>query len=127
MVPGLVGAIVGAIFNFMIQFALNLTANGGDYRLALKCINWTSVLTAAVAGALLPGVGQTFISMLRWAFGLAPGAIVIENGALFLFLGVPYKFGFDQILPRVSPGEYGDGCECNSSNTGPAGAGTNFY
>jgi len=52
------GAMIGASIDFSVQMAVNMTINGNTAREAFSNVDWTSVGSSAVTGALgAPGLG----------------------------------------------------------------------
>ena len=101
---GIPGALISAGFNFGTQYAVNLYDNGGDYVLALKCVNFADVLWSGFAGGFGVGVGawaKGSISTWQYVSGTAIGAY-LKN----LYPPIPVRFGTE--------------CECR----GESGVGT---
>jgi RHS repeat-associated protein len=115
LVPG----IISAGINFGIQMGANFYANGGNLGLAFKCVNWTSVGVAGLVGMFAPGLGAVGGAGFSWLIGGGNATEVIRNFTLYAFLGVPYKFGLDQLFGSHRIG--GD-CECTESNAGLSAA-----
>jgi len=111
---GFPGAIGGAAFNFAAQMATQLYKNGGHFGAAFECVNFTNVIVAFVAGAVLPGFVGVGKSLGGFAAGTESGLQFGSNAFLWGLVGMPYKTALDLSLPPLTIA--GD-CACKSGNS----------
>jgi RHS repeat-associated protein len=98
-----VGAIVSGGLSAGGQFVGYLGANGGDIVGALKCINLTSVGTAAAVGVVLPGAGNVAGSVRNVITGVGSVRRAAASAVLAGAVGVPYKKLTGLTLPAWRP------------------------
>lgn len=101
------GAVLGGVFNIGVQFGTAWYI-GGDWKLAIRCLNWTDVAMSAGMGFIGPGLPRP---SPRW-FPVKPGKYGYSRGvdALFYFTRtVPAGFSAKKILPDF---RFADDCEC---------------
>jgi RHS repeat-associated protein len=108
---GIAGAIGAAGFNFGTQFLTNLYLTDGDWRRALKCVDFGDV---AVSGAL-GFVGPSFLSNVLGGKAGPAGLTAAQNRFIYLTQSLPAGFFLKKGTP---PLRSGDDCECKGLTLG---------
>lgn len=107
-IPGFFGA---AAFNFGTQFMTNLYMGDGDWKRALKCIDFGDV---AISGAL-GFVGPSFLSNVLGGKAGPAGLSAAQNRFLYFTQSLPAGFALKKGTP---PLRVGDDCECEGLSLG---------
>ena len=100
---GVGGAVAGGLINFGVQFGTAWRI-GGDWKLALRCVNWTDVGMSAGMGFIGPSLGQ-IARGVRGPYGYSAGVDVFQ----YLARAVPAGFAAKKVLPDF---RLADDCEC---------------
>lgn len=97
------GAIGGALLNAGLQFGTAFML-GADWKLALRCINWTDVAMSGGMGF----IGPTPLQMLRGVRGPQGYGAGVDT---FMYFGrsVPAGYASKKVLPDF---RLADDCEC---------------
>lgn len=108
---GLGGAAGAAAFNFGVQFFTNLYLSGGDWRRALKCVDYGDVLISAAVGF----AGPSFISNVLGGKAGPAGLTAGQNRYIYFTKSLPIGYFFKKASPPLRPG---DDCECKDLTLG---------
>jgi RHS repeat-associated protein len=105
---GLVGAAVGGLVNFGVQFGVNLYKSHGDVAASLKCVDFGDVLVSAALGLVGPGIGNAF------GRGVAPAGLTAgQNAFIYTTMVQPAGYFWKKGTP---PLRAGNDCECKGLN-----------
>lgn len=108
---GLGGALGAAAFNFGTQFLTNLYLADGDWRRALKCVDFGDVLISGTLGF----IGPSFISNVLGGKAGPAGLTAAQNRQIYFTKSLPAGF----LLKRGSPPlRMGNNCECQGLSFG---------
>jgi RHS repeat-associated protein len=102
---GVVGALGGAAFNFGAQFAAGYYASGGDWALALKCINLVDVAISGAVGAVFPTFVGNVVGGKAGPYGLSRAT----NAAIWAFVALPGGYAAKKAAPDF---RIGSDCDC---------------
>jgi RHS repeat-associated protein len=108
---GIPGAAGAAAFNFGTQFLTNLYMTGGDWRRALKCVDFGDVAISAAFGF----VGPSFLSNVLGGKVGPAGLTAAQNRQIYFTMSLPAGFFFKKGSP---PLRFGDDCECQGLSLG---------
>ncbi|MBI3155257.1 MAG: hypothetical protein HYZ20_07590 [Burkholderiales bacterium] len=100
---GVGGAVAGGLINFGVQFGTAWRI-GGDWKLALRCVNWTDVAMSAGMGFIGPSLGQ-IARGVRGPYGYSVGDDVFQ----YVARADPAGFAAKKVLPDF---RLADDCEC---------------
>ena len=108
---GFGGTLGAAGFNFGTQFLTNLYLTNGDWRRALKCVDFGDV---AISGAL-GFVGPSFLSNVLGGKAGPAGLTAAQNRQIYFTKSLPAGFFLKKGSP---PWRAGDDCECQGLSLG---------
>ena len=108
---GLPGAAGAAAFNFFTQFGTNLYLTDGDWRRALRCVDFGDVLISGALGF----VGPSFISNVLGGKAGPAGLTAAQNRYLYFTTSLPVGYSLKNGIP---PLRVADDCECRGLNLG---------
>jgi RHS repeat-associated protein len=108
---GIGGALGAAGFNFGTQFLTNLYLTDGDWRRALKCVDFGDVLISGALGF----VGPSFLSNVLGGKAGPAGLTAAQNRQIYFTKSLPAGFFLKKGSP---PLRTGNDCECQGLNLG---------
>jgi hypothetical protein len=108
---GIPGALGAAGFNFGTQFLTNLYLSDGDWRRALKCVDFGDVLISGALGF----VGPSFLSNVLGGKAGPAGLTAAQNRQIYFTKSLPAGFFLKKGSP---PLRAGDDCECQGLSLG---------
>lgn len=108
---GIGGALGAAGFNFGTQFLTNLYLTDGDWRRALKCVDFGDVFISGALGFM----GPSFLSNVLGGKAGPAGLTAAQNRQIYFTKSLPAGFFLKKGSP---PLRAGDDCECQGLNLG---------